>query len=60
MTSHAIRVDEITEVMISIKKFNKNLSILKKIFFLIDFAWFLISCQYVYLYQAYQVGRSIL
>ena len=38
MTSHAIRVDEITEVMISIKKFNKNVSILKKIFFLIDFA----------------------
>ena len=45
MTSHAIWVDEIKGVIISIKKVNKNLNILKKIFnkffnifFLVNFA----------------------
>ena len=35
---HAIWVDEITEVIIYITKANKNLNILKKEFFLINFA----------------------
>ena len=30
MVSHAVRVDELTDVMISIKKINKNKNILKK------------------------------
>ena len=38
MTSHAIWADEITRVIISMEKVNKNLNIFKKQFFLISFA----------------------
>ena len=48
VTSLAIWLDEIMELLISIKKINETLNILKNSFFKTNFRWFFGFCHYVY------------